>query len=115
MKNETTDGVEDGLDAVKTSMKEYLKSVTEMNKNLENLVEARTKEIPLANEKLRAALAEVRQLSGLLPICTNCKGIRDDKGYWNQIEDYISTHTEAILSHSICPKCAKELYPDLDL
>ncbi len=57
---------------------------------------------------------EVRTLSGLLPICASCKNIRDDKGYWNQIESYIHKHSEAEFSHSICPECAKKLYPDLD-
>lgn len=59
---------------------------------------------------LARARAEVRQLSGLLPICANCKKIRDDSGYWNQIETYISDHSEAKFSHSICPECAEELY-----
>ena len=62
--------------------------------------------------KLQDALAEVRTLSGLLPICASCKKIRDDKGYWNQIEEYIHQHTDAQFSHSICPECARKLYPD---
>ena len=65
--------------------------------------------------QLKAALDEVKILSGMLPICSNCKKIRDDKGYWSQIETYIHEHTEAEFSHSICPDCAKKLYPDLDL
>jgi hypothetical protein len=65
--------------------------------------------------QLQEALSEVKQLSGLLPICASCKNIRDDKGYWNQIESYIRDHSEAEFSHSICPDCAKKLYPDLDL
>ena len=66
-----------------------------------------------ANSELEAALANVKQLSGLLPICASCKKIRDDNGYWTQIEGYIRDHSEADFSHSICPKCAKKLYPDL--
>ena len=62
---------------------------------------------------LQEALAEVKLLSGFLPICTSCKKIRDDKGYWNQIESYISTHSDVKFSHSLCPECAKKLYPDL--
>jgi len=65
--------------------------------------------------KLQDTLSEVKQLSGLLPICASCKKIRDDKGYWNQIESYIKKHSEADFSHSICPDCARKLYPDLDL
>ena len=68
----------------------------------------------LINE-LKVALDEVKILSGFLPICSSCKNIRDDKGYWNQIESYISKHSEAEFSHSICPECAKKLYPDLQI
>jgi len=63
--------------------------------------------------ELEEALASVNQLSGLLPICASCKKIRDDKGYWTQIEAYIRDHSEAEFSHSICPECVKKLYGDL--
>ena len=66
-------------------------------------------------ERLQSALANVKQLSGLLPICSHCKKIRDDKGYWNQIEDYLDTHSEAKFSHGICQDCAKLHYPDFNL
>ena len=62
--------------------------------------------------ELRHALSEIKTLSGLLPICASCKKIRDDNGYWNQIESYIKLHSEAEFSHSICPECAKKLYPE---
>ncbi|MFO7769238.1 MAG: DUF3365 domain-containing protein [bacterium] len=62
-------------------------------------------------EQLKTALAEVKTLSGLLPICSNCKKIRDDEGYWNQIEEFVGRHSDARFSHSICPECMKELYP----
>jgi len=62
--------------------------------------------------ELKQALAEVKALSGLLPICSYCKNIRDDQGYWNQIEAYISTHSDAHFTHGICPECAKSLFPD---
>ena len=61
---------------------------------------------------LKNALEEVKALSGLLPICSHCKKIRDDKGYWNQIESYISDHSDAQFSHGICPDCVQELYPE---
>lgn len=64
------------------------------------------------NDRLTKALAEVETLRGLLPICCVCKKIRDDKGYWNQIETYIHKCTGAEFSHGICPDCAKEHYPD---
>ena len=67
------------------------------------------------HNKLLEALKEIKVLSGLLPICASCKKIRDDTGYWNQIESYINQHSEAEFSHSICPDCAKNLYPDLVL
>lgn len=63
-------------------------------------------------QELQDALAEVKKLSGFLPICASCKKIRDDKGYWNQIEEYIRTHSEAEFSHSLCPDCTEQLYPD---
>ena len=58
-------------------------------------------------------LEEVRLLSGLLPICANCKKIRDDKGYWLQIEEYISSHSQARFTHSICPDCVQKFYKDI--
>jgi PAS domain S-box-containing protein len=63
--------------------------------------------------QLKEALAEVKTLSGLLPLCSSCKRIRDDKGYWQQIEAYIRDHSEAEFSHSVCPDCAKKLYPEV--
>jgi PAS domain S-box-containing protein len=63
-------------------------------------------------EELQNALGQVKTLSGLLPICSACKKIRDDQGYWSQIEAYIGSRSEAEFSHSICPECAKTLYPD---
>ncbi len=59
------------------------------------------------------ALSRIKTLSGLLPICSSCKKIRDDKGYWKQIESYISEHSDALFTHGMCPDCAKEFYPDL--
>ncbi len=64
---------------------------------------------------LQAALKEIHTLKGIIPICSHCKKIRDDKGYWNQIEAYIQDHSEAEFSHSICQECAKKYYPDMDL
>lgn len=64
-------------------------------------------------EKLNEALSQVKKISGFLPICASCKKIRDDKGYWNQIEIYLKEHSEAQFSHGICPECAKKLYPGM--
>ena len=65
--------------------------------------------------ELKKARDEIKTLRGILPICAACKKIRDDKGYWNQIESYISKRSEADFSHSICPDCAAKLYPDMDI
>lgn len=65
--------------------------------------------------KLQKTITKVRTLRGLLPICSCCKKIRDDKGYWSRIETFISEHSEAEFSHSICPECAAELYPEFDV
>ncbi|MGM0646444.1 MAG: c-type heme family protein [Thermodesulfobacteriota bacterium] len=86
----------------------------EANARLLREVETRKQaELALWQEKceLEQALQEIDVLSGLLPICANCKKIRDDKGYWNQIESYIRQYSRAEFSHSICPECAAALYP----
>jgi phosphoserine phosphatase RsbU/P len=65
-------------------------------------------------EELSQALDQVKTLRGILPICVSCKKIRDDDGYWNQVEVYVSAHTEADFSHSLCPPCLKKMYPEFD-
>lgn len=62
--------------------------------------------------ELQDALDLVKLLSGYLPICASCKKIRDDKGYWQAVESYISSHSEAKFSHGICPDCIQKLYPE---
>ena len=64
-------------------------------------------------EELRQALDQIKTLRGIVPICSSCKKIRDDQGYWNQVEVYVSEHTEADFTHSICPDCARKLYPEI--
>ncbi len=66
------------------------------------------------NHELTIAISELKQLKGLLPICSHCKKIRDDNGYWNQIESYIQQHSEAEFSHGMCPDCSDNLYSDQD-
>jgi len=63
--------------------------------------------------ELSQALDHIRTLQGILPICSFCKKIRDDLGYWNQVEAYISRHTDAQFSHSVCPECVQKHYPEL--
>jgi hypothetical protein len=63
-------------------------------------------------QELQTALDRVKMLSGLLPICANCKMIRDDQGYWNQVEAYVASHSEVTFTHGLCPECVHKLYPE---
>ena len=85
------------------------------NAKRHQLIKETENELRKDKEKLEEALANIKTLRGLLPICMHCKKIRDEKGYWNQLEAYIYKHSDAQFSHSICQDCAKEHYPDLDL
>lgn len=78
---------------------------------LERKIQEQAREKDELIARLQDALENVKRLSGLLPICSSCKKIRDDKGYWNQIERYIAEHSEAEFSHGICPECVRKLYP----
>jgi len=98
-----------------------VKSCLNIKQNHDQLMEEfeKRKKTEKKNEELISeltkALTEIKVLSGLLPICSHCKKIRDDKGHWNSLEGYIQEHTEAKFSHGICRECAKEYYPDLDI
>ena len=114
----------DDVQALASSFNAMIDRVRSSKEDLERRVEERTAELSIANEEqirlnrekelaiegLQKALNKISTLRGLLPICAACKKIRDDKGYWNQIETYIMEHSEADFSHGICPDCAKELY-----
>ena len=114
---EIVEGISGGADdyIVKPFHKEELavrvRAGQRVNKLQEELFETNKEQKKLIIE-LKDALSRIKKLSGLLPICASCKKIRDDEGYWNQIELYISNHSEAEFSHGICPVCAKKLYPD---
>ncbi len=84
-----------------------VRTIKNRNTELEKMVNEKTR-------NLRIALDNVQTLSGLLPICSSCKKIRDDQGYWNNLESYIEQHTEASFSHSICLECSDKLYGDED-
>ncbi|MFH1153667.1 MAG: PAS domain S-box protein [Pseudomonadota bacterium] len=77
-----------------------------------NITKRKLAEIALKgqNDKLLKALEQIKTLSGLLPICASCKKIRDDKGYWNLLEDYIEKHSGASFSHGLCPECSEKFY-----
>ena len=84
--------------------------IVEMNSDLQRRVQERTAELEGTNRELSRALSVVKQLNSLLPICSYCKKIRDDKDYWHSVESYISRHTNTQFSHGICPECyAKEI------
>ncbi|MCX6139201.1 MAG: hypothetical protein NTV54_17100 [Ignavibacteriales bacterium] len=74
-------------------------------------VERKNLELEQLNSELQTHIGEIRTLSGLLPICSSCKKIRNDRGYWEQLEGYVSQHSGATFSHGICPECMAELYP----
>lgn len=94
------------------------KELDETNETLEKEA-ARRKRLEKEREKiivkLQNALTEVKTLTGLIPICSHCKNIRDDKGSWKQLESYLYEHSDATLSHGICPECQKKYYPNYDL
>ena len=72
---------------------------------------AQEQELRRSNEELQRALREVKVLRGLIPICASCKKIRNDDGFWQQLEEYLSEHSEAEFSHGLCQPCIKKLYP----
>lgn len=90
-----------------------LKELEERNMLLEKMVEEKTRQLEERNRRLEAALMQVTQLRGMLPICASCKKIRDDEGYWHQVEVYIRDHSGTEFTHSICPDCREKLYPGI--
>ncbi len=104
----------------------YLEELQMHRNHLESEIRERTKELERSNsilldeiterkkteEKLTKALREINTLEGIFPICSNCKNVRDDEGNWKSVEQYISTHSKAEFSHSLCPDCLKKLYPE---
>lgn len=89
---------------------DILGKMSALNTEMVNL----TRELQRKNSALEQANKTIKTLKGILPICSYCKGIRDDQGYWNKIERYISEHTKAEFSHSICPGCLKEHFPEME-
>lgn len=93
---------------------ELERAITIAVARFEDMMELRelNTQLQTRNSELQAALDKVKQLSGLLPICANCKKIRDDDGYWQDVAVYIRDHSEAEFSHGVCPDCMQELYAD---
>ncbi len=118
--------IDTAIEAMKTGTLNYLRKpinfeellitiekglgIIELHEKLKN----KTAKLTESNKKLKKALSEIKQLGSLLPICASCKKIRDDKGYWNQIEVYIQTHTNTLFSHGLCPDCGEKLYGEED-
>ena len=94
-------------------VREATAALEDARDNLEKRVALRTNELEKTNRELQEAIGKVKTLSGLLPICASCKKVRDDQGYWSQIEDYVKQHSDADFSHSICPECMQKLYPEV--
>ena len=82
---------------------------------LKNELTATNRNLQQKIYELQRAQNEIKTLSGMLPICMHCKSIRDDEGYWNRVEKYLSDRAEVVFSHGICEACLQEHYPDLDL
>ena len=97
------------------SANEQLQAEIAERKKTEIVLLESTKEREKLIVELQSALENVKTLQGLLPICANCKKIRDDKGFWNQVEGYIQEHTNAVFSHGICPECYEKLYGDIQI
>ena len=85
-------------------LKKARERIKEQNNHLETL-----------NRELKDALEKIKTLEGIIPICCVCKNIRNDKGYWEQIEAYMAQHSNAQFSHGICPDCCEKLYPDINM
>ncbi|OPY75533.1 MAG: Alkaline phosphatase synthesis transcriptional regulatory protein PhoP [Syntrophorhabdus sp. PtaU1.Bin153] len=92
------------------SNKEFLARVQagERIKRAEDALREKEREQQLLISQLKEALVEIKTLKGYIPICSCCKKIRDDEGYWNQLETYISKHTDAVFSHGLCPECVEQ-------
>jgi len=95
---------------IRDKNQEHLESIV-IHRDITPLKQAQKEKEKLIRD-LKEAISKLETLSGLVPICSNCKKIRDDKGYWNHLEQYIEEHSKALFSHGICPECKEVLYGD---
>ncbi len=91
----------------------YVQDITE-RKRTDEEIKQYAAELAKKNKELQEALTDIKQLTGMLPICASCKKIKDDKGYWQGVESYISRHSKAVFTHGLCPECEKKVYEDLE-
>jgi two-component system cell cycle response regulator len=109
------------IDLLLSTYENAVQKNTELKKAHSDLIaiyrqlEHKNIELEKLNQDLQHALSEVKTLSGLLPICASCKKIRDDQGYWNQIESYMAKRIDVKFSHGLCPNCAGKFFPDVAL
>lgn len=107
-----------GIEAVKNNAQDYLIKSEITGPLLFRSVQYAIERLRIVREKekliaeLQEAMAQIKTLSGMLPICASCKKIRNDTGYWERIESYIAKHSQAEFTHGICPDCLKKLYPE---
>lgn len=94
--------VQNRLHESNRELKESIGKLEETNREKEQLI-----------SDLQASAQQIKVLQGILPICVHCKRIRDDEGYWHQVEEYIRDRSEADFSHGLCPECREKLYPEL--
>jgi CheY-like chemotaxis protein len=99
-----------GKPVKKLELQARLRSVLKLKSEMD-IRKARERELEKMVEELRKSIAEVNTLNGLLPICAFCKKIRDDRGYWQQVESYVTQRSRASFSHSVCPECLRHHYP----
>ncbi len=99
---------------LKSMVKVKTQELLKLNESLESKVEERTKELTELNTQLNKSLKEIKTLRGIIPICSYCKKIRDDKGLWNQLEAYLHSHSNAEFSHGACPECYEKQMEDID-
>ena len=107
-----------GIESVKGGAQDYLIKNEISSALLFRSIQYAIERLKIVKERdqliaeLQDAMAQIKTLRGLVPICASCKNIRNDKGYWERIESYVAKHTDATFTHGICPECAKKLYPD---
>ncbi len=115
VRKESEELLREARDKLEERVKERTAELIEANRKLTSEIHERERaerELETLVEELKEALAKVKTLSGLLPICANCKKIRDDQGYWIQVEVFVREHSDADFTHGLCPDCLATLYPE---